>query len=532
MAEAATPEKDEQISRNAAGHGPCQETEKCEAIPEIPYTIFQPRERKLIVLLVGFAAITSPLTATVYFPLLPMLRSQFNVSSQDINLTLTIYVIFQAISPAIFGPLSDAIGRRPVFLITLAIYGLGNLTLAINLSNYPVLLFARAIQSLGASATFAISYGIIADICVPSERGSMAGLVNTTLNLGTCIGPILGGLVAYLSGNTRWIFVALTAVAVLLLLLVGLFLPETGRNIVGNGGQRLRESLWQESWWQLLAKHTIRRSATKAELPDSIKTPGNPLYESLKTLDARSFLASLRIIFYPEAFVALWIHGSFYAVDYSMSAAVPDIYKTVYGFNELMVGLSFVPRGVGIMVGGYCNGKLMDHHYRVIAKRNNVTVDKVKGDDMATFPIEHARSRGSFVLLAIATATLLGYGWAVKERIHFSIPLILQLIQGFWGTCFYTMYNTLLVDMFSDNASTAAASASVFRCTMAAVAVAILQPLLDALDRGWYFTVLGLWSGIGGVFAVWLLRRKGMKWRQKRQSRANRTNAPGSGGSE
>ena len=54
-------------------------------------------------LILGFSAITSGLTATIYFPLLPLLREQFHASAQAINLTLTVYVVFQAISP-ITGP--------------------------------------------------------------------------------------------------------------------------------------------------------------------------------------------------------------------------------------------------------------------------------------------------------------------------------------------------------------------------------------------------------------------------------------------
>jgi len=51
---------------------------------------------------------------------------------------------------------------------------------------------------------------------------------------------------------------------------------------------------------------------------------------------------------------------------------------------------------------------------------------------------------------------------------------------------------------------------------MAAAGAAVLQPLLDAAGRGWYFTLLGLWSGGFGAVAVWLIRRKGMQYRTRR----------------
>ncbi|KFH42769.1 Quinidine resistance protein-like protein [Hapsidospora chrysogenum ATCC 11550] len=117
------------------------ETSDCagDQFPEQPYTSFTKSQLRGLRLLLGFSAITSPLTATIYFPLLPLLRTQFHVSAQAINLTLTIYIIFQAVSPVLFGPLSDTYGRRPVLLFTLAIYLISNIGLAANEHNYAAL---------------------------------------------------------------------------------------------------------------------------------------------------------------------------------------------------------------------------------------------------------------------------------------------------------------------------------------------------------------------------------------------------------
>ena len=489
--------------------------------PSTPYTTFTPRERRALTLLLGLATITSPLTATIYFPLLPLLRDHFHTSAQAINLTLTVYVIFQALSPAIFGPLSDSVGRRPVYILTLSLYIVGNLGLAINKRSYAVLIALRAVQSLGASAAFAVSYGVVADTCVPSERGSMLGPVSMALNLGACIGPVVGGAVAYTSGSYEWVFWALVMVGAVLLLGVGALLPETARGVVGNGEGRKRQKWWDQSWYEI-CRDWFQRSKLPGGPGDNEKHGGSGHGVSNKTFRQRfriqNPLACLRMIFHLDTFLVLWMHGSFYTVDYSLVAAVPDIFKTIYHFNELQIGLSYLPRGVGIISGGYCVGKFMDYSYKLTAKKIGWTIDKVSGDDLAKFPIERARSRGSLLLLLISTATLLGYGWAVSRHVHVSVPLILQFVQGFWGTCFYTTYNTLLVDVYPESPSTAAAAASITRCAMAAAGLAILQPLLDAAGRGWYFTLLGLWSGVFGAVTVSLLRRKGMQWRTRRMA--------------
>ncbi|KAL0256857.1 hypothetical protein SLS55_007666 [Diplodia seriata] len=214
------------------------------------------------------------------------------------------------------------------------------------------------------------------------------------------------------------------------------------------------------------------------------------------------------------------MHGSFYAVDYTLVAAVPGVFKDVYAFDALHTGLAYLPRGAGIVVGSYCNGRLMDRNFQTTARQLGWTPDPASSrNNIDDFPIEKARSRGSFWLLLVSTATLVGYGWAVGKHVHVSVPLVLQFVQGFWGTCFYNIYNTLLVDLFPQSPSTAAATASMVRCAMAATGVAILQPLLEVAGLGWYFTCLGLWSGICGAAAVFLIRKKGMAWRMKRVSR-------------
>ncbi|KAL9593093.1 MAG: hypothetical protein Q9219_007679 [cf. Caloplaca sp. 3 TL-2023] len=496
----------------------------------IPYTTFTSTQKRQLTLLLGLVTITSPLTATIYFPLLPLLRTLFHTSAQLINLTITIYVVFQALSPAIFGPLSDSLGRRPVYLLTLSIYLVGNLGLAVNEHSYGVLVALRALQSLGASAAFAVSYGVVADVCVPSERGKMLGPVSMALNLGACIGPVIGGLVAYKSVGYEWVFWALVVIGAILLVGVGAFLPETARSIVGNGQGRKRLSGWKQSWFIIFThwfqghKQVLGTNESDKHVEHQDTGPARTFRQRLHIFNP---WVCLRIIFHLDTFLILWMHASFYTVDYCLVAVVPDIYQTIYHFNEFQIGLAYLPRGAGIIFGGYCVGKTMDYNYRVTAKRIGWTIDSFSGDELSDFPIEQARSRGSLWLLIISTMTLVGYGWAFSKQTHAAVPLILQFVQGFWGTCFYTTYNTLLVDVFPESPSTAAVAASITRCTMAATGVAILQPLLDATGRGWYFTLLGVWSGGFGAGAVVLIRKKGMRCRTERlKKEAGRREAP------
>ncbi|CAI6043876.1 unnamed protein product [Clonostachys chloroleuca] len=500
--ECAKPNKEETSNRNPVSS------------ENSPYTVFTLSDLRRLRIILGLGTITSPLTATIYLPLLPLLRHQFSVSAQAINLTLTLYIIFQAISPVIFGPFSDAYGRRPIYLLTLGLYVLGNIGLAANRDNYAVLLVLRAVQSLGASAAYAISFGVVADVCEPNERGRMLGPVSMALNLGACVGPVIGGIVAYANNNHTWVFWSLVIVGIVLFLGVGLLLPETAKRLVGNGGDPARFKWWQVSWVQLIRSHTMSKSSTTGM--SSLYGSESVVREPAHKVAIKNLLACFRMIFYPDSFLTLWMHGSFYTVDYSFVAALPDIFKDIYEYNEWQLGLAYLPRGVGIIIGSYVTGKLMDRDYAKTLRELGWTTDRVNPDELVNFPIEKARARNTYLFLFVSTGTIVGYGWAVTQSAHPAVALVLQFIQGFWGTYFYTTYSALMVDTYPQSPSTAAAATSVTRCAMAAAGVAILQPLLDVAGRGWYFTALGLWSGLFGIAAVALLRWKGSVWRSRR----------------
>ena len=58
----------------------------------------------------------------------------------------------------------------------------------------------------------------------------------------------------------------------------------------------------------------------------------------------------------------------------------------------------------------------MDIDYRIIAKKNNFVIDRIKGDDLSNFPIEHARIRSIWYMILVTIAGVTGYGWAIQAK--------------------------------------------------------------------------------------------------------------------
>ena len=542
-------------------------SEKPSQVLPVPYTVFTRFQKRILLIVLMLTMLASPLTATIYFPLLPSLAQHFHVSIQSINLTITIYIIFQAISPLVLATMSDSLGRRPVYLFIYALYTLANLGLALNQRNYPGLLILRAVQSFGASAVLAVAFGVVADVWPPARRGSVLGPTQGAANLAVCIGPVLGGWIALASGGFRWVFWALTIFGGVVWLVVGMAMPETARNLVGNGSANRENSKrwWERPWWDIIMKKKKKKkkeeegrmkgqeAIANEESSDVVIQLGaspphqQPTFEprpsnqnhsqdqnqeppktstSLakpKTLKMLNPLPAIRIIFYKDTALVLWLAASPYAVWYCIQTSIPPIYKNIYHFSELQVGLAYLAGGAGTVLGGYANGKLMDWNYRITARKMGHVIDHVSGDDVNNFPIERARARGGWYLLIIYTCALAGYGWSVTPRSSTSsgstsaaIPLTIQFLLSVLCTYFQQTFNALLVDIYPSSPGTAAAASNITRCALSAVAIAILQPLTDRIGRGWFFTAAAIISGGGGGAAMWAMMRWSLEWRRER----------------
>jgi MFS family permease len=114
--------------------------------PPTPYTVFTRAEKWLITLIMGLAMFISPFTANIYFPAIPTLATAFSVSLQKINLTIIANIVIQGVVPLFIGDLADKMGRRPVYLLTFAIYIGASVGLGCNRDNYVVLVALRMLQ--------------------------------------------------------------------------------------------------------------------------------------------------------------------------------------------------------------------------------------------------------------------------------------------------------------------------------------------------------------------------------------------------
>ena len=133
------------------------------------------------------------------------------------------FALFQFICMPIAGGLSDALGRRPVMLLSVGALALDYLLMALA-PTVAILYLGRAISG-AFGANFATANAYMSDISPPSKRAQNFGLVGAAFGTGFIIGPVLGGWIGEV--GPRAPFFAAAAICGLNFLYGLVVLPET-----------------------------------------------------------------------------------------------------------------------------------------------------------------------------------------------------------------------------------------------------------------------------------------------------------------
>ncbi|KAI1151520.1 major facilitator superfamily domain-containing protein [Nemania diffusa] len=481
-----------------------------QAIVGAKYSIFTINEKRAIVFAAAAGAFFSPLSAQIYFPALDALSRDLHVSVTEINLTVTTYMIVQAIAPMLVGSLADTAGRRPAYILCFIIY-IGACVGCALAPNYGALLALRAVQSAGSSSTVSLCQAVVSDVVTSAERGSYVAFTSVPIILAPSVGPVIGGLISQYLG-WRWIFWFLTIVCGVVLVSYLLFMPETCRLIVGDGS--IRPHPFYRTFWQLVKDASRRKRAARA--PDGTPIHGDPNGEPTRKklrIQRPNLTRTLLILFEKEMFVLLMYSSLIYAGFYAIATAIPAEFSQLYGFDGLKIGLVYVPLGVGSIVSVFLMGRLANWNYRRHCRKLNIPYDRSRQQDMAGFPIEQVRLQISLPFLAVFTAVLIGFGWAIEYKAPLAVEIVLLFLVGVTLVAFSNLLSTLIIDINPGAAGAATAANNLTRCLVGAGASAFINPLMTAVGAGWAFTIIAL-SYVVFFPALLLILRNGVKWRE------------------
>ena len=176
-------------------------------------------------LLLGLLSAVGPFAIDMYLPALPEVASDLGTTEARAALTLTSYFIAFGIAQMVYGPMADAVGRKPPLVIGVAIF----LVATVAASRAPSsqwLIAARALQGFGAATLMAVPRAVIRDMASGPAATRMMAAIMIVISVSPMLAPLTGSIVMAW-GGWREIFAVLAVAALLSLSLILFVLPET-----------------------------------------------------------------------------------------------------------------------------------------------------------------------------------------------------------------------------------------------------------------------------------------------------------------
>ena len=146
----------------------------------------------------------------------------------------TIYTLAYAAAIPVIGKIADIIGRKPVYVLAIGLFGIGSLGcgLAQDFSSLPLLLTSRAIQAIGGGGMVPVATAAVGTTVPPAKRGMALGLVGMVYGVASVFGASAGSLILDIAGqaNWQWIFYINVPIALLVVVLGIWALPQELEN--------------------------------------------------------------------------------------------------------------------------------------------------------------------------------------------------------------------------------------------------------------------------------------------------------------
>ena len=333
-------------------------------IDRLPLSAFHAR----MVVALGVAWILDGLEITVASAVAEVLTEPetLHLSSTEVGLIASVYLAGEVVGALFFGNLSDRLGRRKLFLITLAVYLCGSGLTAFTLGNdgwwISYLYLTRFIAGMGIGGEYAAVNSAIDELIPARYRGRVAIAVNGTYWAGAIIGtvgafillrefePSLGWRLGFLLGP----------VLGLVILVVRRHLPESPRWQVMHGrAQQAEQSI-------ALIEREVRASGRELPPVDERKVM------VLRPADEFGYLALTRVLFrdYPRRAVlgaSLMISQSFLynAIFFTYTLVLGKF----YGVSAEAAPLFLIAFAAGNLAGPL----LIGHYFDTIGRRRMIS---------------------------------------------------------------------------------------------------------------------------------------------------------------
>ncbi|EAL17545.1 hypothetical protein CNBM1110 [Cryptococcus deneoformans B-3501A] len=362
---------------------------------------------------------------------LPGAAETLHVSDEAIYLSITLFVAGFGIGPLIFAPLSEVIGRRPIYAVSMIFYFLFTLPSCLA-KNIATMLAGRMIAGLASSAPFTNVGGTIADVWDTKDRGLPMAMFSSTLFMGPCLGPLFGGWIAEKTHTWRWIYWVLF-IFVGAAMVLCIFTPETLAPLLLRKKANKLNKKYQTQLY--VSEHDLNRL---------------PFSETLKNAMVRPII----LMFCEPIIILFTFYLSFvYALLYATFFAFPIAFEEIRGWSMGMTGVTFISIIIGIAIAN-CLMPVQERLYRQHSEKYG------PAPEARLYPMMLGALLLPVALFILAFTSYPGIIWVG--------PCISGILFGFSMVIIYISGNSYVVDSYANVAASAISAKNMTRSLIGA----------------------------------------------------------------
>ncbi|KAF7731791.1 hypothetical protein EC973_008306 [Apophysomyces ossiformis] len=384
----------------------------------------------------------------------------FGVSMEISTLQVSLVVFGFMIGPLLWSPLSEVIGRKPVYVVALGIYVVFNIPCAVA-KNIETLLVCRFFAGFFASVALTLAGGTISDLFAAQDRGYAIAYFAAAPYAGPVLGPIVGGWISVGTQSWRWIYWV---------------------NMMFAGVMWIIICIMPETYHPVLLKKRAKRIRFETGDPTYVTVEEEfpvPLSELVKSTLVRPFmmLVTEPVLLFMSMYIAI-----IYALLYAFFFAYPIVFGEIYGMNDGEIGLTFC----GVLIGT-AFALLATPYFEKLYNRATEASPTGKATPEDRLP-------GMMFAAPFVPVSLFIFGWTAYPWVHWIGACSSGIPFGFGMVLIYYSANNYIIDCFPRYVTSALAAKTVVRSGGGGAFPLFIVYMYHRLGDQWASTLLAFIS--------------------------------------
>ncbi|MBN8847605.1 MULTISPECIES: DHA2 family efflux MFS transporter permease subunit [unclassified Sphingomonas] len=330
-----------------------------EGAPRVSQPLLPVRHRGVLTIGIMGAMIMQILDTTIANVALPHMETSLAATADTVTWVLTSYIVATAIALPATGWLSDRLGSRNLFLISVGGFILASMACGTAVSLEEMVLF-RVFQGVFAAFINPLSQTSMLDINPPEHAAKAMSIWGMGVMVGPIMGPVIGGWLTE-SYNWRWVFYVNVPVGALTFAILWFLLPSRPRahrsfdwlgfmfiGIAVAAFQLMLDRGQNKDWfssWEIVLEGMIAAAFAWMAIVH-LATAKKPLFD-------RHLFGNRNLV-----------TGMFFMVVIGVStmapmALLPPMLQQLFNYPVIDTGMMMAPRGVGVLFTMWFAGRLM-----------------------------------------------------------------------------------------------------------------------------------------------------------------------------